>query len=79
MGALKTVVLVLKVAQGAENAVSAMVDGGLLLPIFGGVAYIGPFAAMVAAEGSLGLKPDPVRRPVEVDLLHLVPPAPDGQ
>ena len=32
-----------------------MADGGLLLPIFGGVAYSGPFAAMIAAERALGL------------------------
>jgi poly(A) polymerase len=39
-----------------------MVDGGLLLPIFGGVAYAGPFKAMISAERTLGLAPDPVRR-----------------
>ena len=39
-----------------------MADGGLLLPIFGGVAYTGPFTAMIAAERLLGLAPDPVRR-----------------
>ena len=50
------------VADGATGAVTAMADGGLLLPIFGGVAYIGPFAAMSAAELMLGLKPDPIRR-----------------
>ena len=52
----------LMVAQGATGAIAAMVEGGLLLPIFGGVAYTGPFAAMIAAERSLGLEPDPVRR-----------------
>src|ERR1700687_2543514 len=51
----------LMVAQGATGAIAAMVEGGLLLPIFGGVAYTGPFAAMIAAERSLGLEPDPVR------------------
>ena len=50
------------VADGAASAVAAMVDGGLLLPIFGGVAYIGPFEAMISAERTLGLAPDPVRR-----------------
>jgi poly(A) polymerase len=50
------------VADGATGAVTAMADGGLLLPIFGGIAYIGPFAAMSAAELMLGLKPDPIRR-----------------
>ncbi len=52
----------LMVAEGAAGAIAAMTDGGLLLPILGGVAYIGPFAAMIAAERLLGLKPDPVRR-----------------
>ncbi len=50
------------VADGATGAVTAMADGGLLLPIFGGIAYVGPFAAMRAAELMLGLKPDPIRR-----------------
>jgi poly(A) polymerase len=54
--------LKLMVAEGAAGAVTAMADGGLLLPIFGGVAYTGPFAAMIAAERLLGLAPDPVRR-----------------
>src|SRR6195256_1567895 len=54
--------LKLMVAQGAAGAIAAMVDGGLLLPIFGGVAYIGPFTAMISAECLLGLKPDAVRR-----------------
>ncbi len=54
--------LKLVVADGAVAAVVAMADGGLLLPIFGGVAYTGPFAAMVAAERVLGLASDPVRR-----------------
>jgi poly(A) polymerase len=52
----------LVIADGAAGAITAMSDGGLLLPIIGGVAYTGPFAAMVAAERALGLKPDPVRR-----------------
>jgi poly(A) polymerase len=55
-------VLKLMVAPGTAEAVSAMVDGGLLLPILGGVAYTGPFAAMISAERALGLAPDPVRR-----------------
>ena len=54
--------LKLMIAEGAADALVAMADGGLLLSIFGGVAYIGPFAAMVAAERSLGLEADPVRR-----------------
>jgi len=54
--------LKLMVAQGAVTAVVAMVDGGLLLPIFGGVAYTGAFAAMIAAEHALGLPPSAIRR-----------------
>src|SRR6202045_1584176 len=40
--------LKLMVADGAPGAVIAMADGGLLQTILGGVAYTGPFAAMVA-------------------------------
>jgi poly(A) polymerase len=54
--------LKLVIAEGAVAAIVAMADGGLLLPIFGGIAYTGTFAAMVAAERVLGLAPDPVRR-----------------
>src|ERR1700716_1913371 len=54
--------LKLMVAQGAAGAILAMAEGGVLLPILGGIAYTGPFAAMIAAERSLGLGPDPVRR-----------------
>jgi poly(A) polymerase len=55
-------VLKLLIAEGAAVAVQAMADGGLLLPIFGGVAYVGPFAAMIAAERALALPPNAVRR-----------------
>jgi tRNA nucleotidyltransferase/poly(A) polymerase len=54
--------LKLVIADGAAGAVAAMADGGLLLPIFGGIGYTGPFAAMISAERLLGLKPDAVRR-----------------
>jgi poly(A) polymerase len=54
--------LKLVVAEGAAAAVIAMEDGGLLLSIFGGVAYRGPFKALIAAERLLGLKADPIRR-----------------
>jgi poly(A) polymerase len=54
--------LKLMIAEGAAGAVAAMAEGGLLLQILGGVGYIGPFTAMIAAERLLGLKPDPVRR-----------------
>jgi poly(A) polymerase len=59
---LRMEMLKLMVADGAAGAVLAMADGGLLLSILGGVAYTGPFAAMIAAERMLGLKPDAVRR-----------------
>src|SRR5882757_1887695 len=51
--------LKLMAAGGAAGSVQAMADGGLLLPVFGGVAYIGPFKAMIAAERLLGFAPDP--------------------
>jgi tRNA nucleotidyltransferase/poly(A) polymerase len=54
--------LKLMIAAGAAGAIAAMVDGGLLLPLVGGVAYSGPFAAMIAAERSLGLEPNAIRR-----------------
>ena len=52
----------LLIAEGAAGAIAAMADSGLLLSIFGGVAYTGPLTAMIAAERSLGLKPDAARR-----------------
>ena len=55
-------ILKLMIAKGAAGAVTAMAEGGLLLPILGGVAYTGPFAAMIAAEHALGLQPSAVRR-----------------
>jgi poly(A) polymerase len=54
--------LKLVVADGAPVAVTAMADGGLLLPIVGGVAYTGPFAAMITAEQVLGLDASAMRR-----------------
>jgi tRNA nucleotidyltransferase/poly(A) polymerase len=54
--------LKLMVAGGAADAATAMADGGLLQRIVGGVAYLGPFAAMISVERVLGLAPDPVRR-----------------
>jgi poly(A) polymerase len=54
--------LKLMVAKGAAGAVAVMAEGGLLLAIFGGVAYLGPFAAMMEAERALGLQPNAVRR-----------------
>ncbi len=54
--------LKLVVAEDAAGAVEAMADGGLLLSFLGGVAYTGPFAAMIAAERALQLAPDAIRR-----------------
>jgi poly(A) polymerase len=54
--------LKLMVADGALQAVIAMEDGGLLLALFGGVAYRGPFANLIAAERTLGRKPDAILR-----------------
>src|SRR3982075_1923173 len=59
---LRMEMLKLMVAEGAVQAVIAMEDGGLLLALFGGVAYRGPLIAMIAAERMLGLKADPIRR-----------------
>ncbi len=55
-------ILKLMVAEGAADAVNSMMEAGLLLPILGGVAYPGPFAAMISCERVLGLAPDPIRR-----------------
>jgi poly(A) polymerase len=59
---IRAEILKLMVANGAVGAVDAMAEGGLLLPIFGGVAYTGPFAAVIGIEHALELAPDPVRR-----------------
>jgi poly(A) polymerase len=54
--------LKLLVAGGAAAAVDAMVEGGLLQALIGGVAYTGPLAAMIAIEQALGLPPSATRR-----------------
>ena len=54
--------LKLLVANGAAGAIDAMAEAGLLQVIVGGVTYGGAFAAMIAAERALGLKPDAMRR-----------------
>jgi tRNA nucleotidyltransferase/poly(A) polymerase len=59
---IRVEILKLMVAGGAAGSVDAMVEGGLLLPIFGGVAYTGPFAALISIEQASGLVPDPIRR-----------------
>jgi poly(A) polymerase len=55
-------ILKLMVAEGTAGAVAAMADGGLLLPVFGGLAYTGPFTAMISVERALGLAPNAIRR-----------------
>jgi tRNA nucleotidyltransferase/poly(A) polymerase len=59
---LRMEMMKLMIAAHAAGAIAAMVDGGLLLPVFGGIAYTGPFAAMIAAERQLGLEANAVRR-----------------
>ncbi|MEO6382663.1 MAG: CCA tRNA nucleotidyltransferase [Nitrobacter sp.] len=59
---LRAEMLKLLVADGAIEAVVAMGDGGLLLAILGGITFSGPLAAMITAEHTLGLTPDPIRR-----------------
>jgi poly(A) polymerase len=59
---LRIEMLKLLVAHGASAAVLAMVDGGLLQSLIGGVAYTGPLSAMMAIECELGLKADAIRR-----------------
>jgi len=54
--------LKLMTASGAAGSVIAMADGGLLQQIIGGVAYIGPLAAMIEVERKLGLSADAMRR-----------------
>lgn len=54
--------LKLVVANGAAAAVVAMADGGLLLPLFGGIAYTGPLAAMIEVEHLMELPPSAMRR-----------------
>ncbi|MDE2378385.1 CCA tRNA nucleotidyltransferase [Bradyrhizobium sp.] len=54
--------LKLLVAHGAGPASAAMVEGGLLQPLAGGVAYTGPLATMIAIERELALAPDAIRR-----------------
>jgi poly(A) polymerase len=59
---LRTEILKLLLTDGALPSVAAMIDGGLLLPVFGGIAYDGTLAAMMAAERKLGVKADAIRR-----------------
>lgn len=52
----------LLVADNALEAIVAMGDGGLLLPIVGGVTYQRTLAAMIDIERRRGLAPDPMLR-----------------
>ena len=54
--------LKLLVAPGAAAAALAMAEGGLLQTLVGGVAYGGPFAAMIAIERELALAASATRR-----------------
>lgn len=54
--------LKLVVADRAADAVIAMEDAGLIVAVTGGVAYRGPFIAMINVEQALALPADPVRR-----------------
>ncbi len=54
--------LKLLVAERAAEAVVAMGDGGLLLPILGGVSYPATLAAMINNERALQRAPDAVLR-----------------
>jgi tRNA nucleotidyltransferase/poly(A) polymerase len=52
----------LLVAHGAAQALTAMLDAGLLVTVLGGVPLIPTFAAMAEQERALSLPPDSVRR-----------------
>jgi poly(A) polymerase len=55
-------VLKLLLARGAEPALWAMAESGLLLPVLGGVPLLPTFAAMQDRESKLDLAPDAIRR-----------------
>ena len=52
----------LLVAERAVPTVETMAASGLLMPLLGGVFYLRDFANMAAAEATVGLPADPVRR-----------------
>jgi poly(A) polymerase len=54
--------LKLVVARHAVPALAAMADGGLLVPVLGGVPYLASFSNMIKAESAMGAAPDAVRR-----------------
>jgi len=55
-------ILKLIVADGAQSAVAAMAEAGILLSILGGVSYAGPLAAMIEREREFGLPANAMRR-----------------
>ena len=59
---IRVELLKLLVAARADEAVVAMIDGGLLLRILGGVSYPATLRAMIAIERALDLVPDPMLR-----------------
>jgi poly(A) polymerase len=54
--------LKLLAARHAVPAIVAMAEGGLIIPVLGGVPYLAAFSNMIKAEASTGEAPDPVRR-----------------
>jgi poly(A) polymerase len=54
--------LKLLVAAGAQPALTAMSDAGLLVPLLAGVPQLANFARMVEIEAALGVPPDAIRR-----------------
>jgi poly(A) polymerase len=59
---LRMELLKLLVAAGAETALTAMAEAGLLVPLLAGVPLVPHVGRMAALETSLGFAPDPVRR-----------------
>jgi tRNA nucleotidyltransferase/poly(A) polymerase len=69
----------LVIAPRALDAVTIMQDSGILPIVFGGVAYLGPFARLADAEASLGTAPASALRlaalatSIEEDVERLAP------
>jgi poly(A) polymerase len=59
---LRMELLKLLVAAGAEAALTAMAEAGLLVPLLAGVPVVPHVGRMAALETSLGFAPDPIRR-----------------
>lgn len=59
---IRSELLKLLVAQRAHEAIVAMIDGGLLLRILGGVSYPATLEKMIAIERARGLAPHPMLR-----------------